>query len=233
MGLRFRSRGYEQPPYQEACGTTNSKRLTAARSCSSDNDLRPGRQDSYSNGFRANVAAEKLSPTKDENQPFKPGRRRSRGAGGVGDLVGRETFSDCCHHNTDGGVHLSANTAPAGAGRPKAHRQVLTPALAEAAPEHEHRPRDVQRARQPSGTAIGARKTWTWPVRTRRDHRPDEGRNTAPYPGSSSSPSPAWLKEASAGLEDAFLPQTLGEEKGYRPTRRQPPTRCAPPPQPG
>jgi hypothetical protein len=80
-GLQFCSRGYEQPPYQEACGTTNSKRLTAARSDNSGNDLRPGRQDSSSNGFRANAAAEKLSPTKDENQPFKPGRRRSRGAG--------------------------------------------------------------------------------------------------------------------------------------------------------
>jgi hypothetical protein len=32
MGLQFCSRGYEQPPYQEARGTTNSKRLTAARS---------------------------------------------------------------------------------------------------------------------------------------------------------------------------------------------------------
>jgi hypothetical protein len=41
-GLRFRSRGYEQPPYQEARGTTNYKRLTAARSCSSNNDLRSG-----------------------------------------------------------------------------------------------------------------------------------------------------------------------------------------------
>jgi hypothetical protein len=101
---------------------TNSKRLTVARSCSSDNDLRPGQQDSCSNGFRANAAAEKLSPTKDKNQPFKPGRRRSRGAGGVGDLVDRETFSGCCHHSTDGGVHLSANTASASAGRPKAHR---------------------------------------------------------------------------------------------------------------
>jgi hypothetical protein len=29
-----------------------------------------------------------------------------------------------------GGVHLPTNTAPAGAGRPKAHRQVLTPVLA-------------------------------------------------------------------------------------------------------
>jgi hypothetical protein len=58
-------------------------------------------------------------------------------------------------------------------------------------------------------------------------------RLTAAHSYSSSSPSPAWLKEASVGLEDAFLPQTLGEEKGYRPMRRQPPTRCAPLPQPG
>jgi hypothetical protein len=72
-GLRFRSRGYEQPPYQEARGTTNSKRLTTTRSDSSGNNLYPGRQDSCSNGFRANAAAEKLSPTKDESQPFKPG----------------------------------------------------------------------------------------------------------------------------------------------------------------
>jgi hypothetical protein len=119
----------------------NSKRLTAARFDNSGNNLRPGRQDSCSNGFRANATVEKLSPTKDENQPFKPGRRRSRGAGGVGNLVGRETFSGCHHLGTDSGIHLFANTAPAGADRPKAHRQVLTPALAEAAPEHEHRPR--------------------------------------------------------------------------------------------
>jgi hypothetical protein len=109
------------------------------------------------------------------------GERRSRGAGGVGDLVGRETFSGCCH----------LNTAPAGADRPKAHRQVLAPALAEAAPEHEHRPRGARRAGQPSGAAISARKTWTWPTRTRRDHRPDRGRNAAPWLGSGSSPSPA------------------------------------------
>jgi hypothetical protein len=78
-GLRFRSRGYEQPPYQEARGTTNSKRLTAARSDSSGNDLRPGRQDSCSNGFRADAATERLSSTKDENQPFMPGGTEVQG----------------------------------------------------------------------------------------------------------------------------------------------------------
>jgi hypothetical protein len=149
--------------------------------------------------------------------------RRSGGAGGVGNLVGREAFSGC-HH---------LNTAPAGARRPKAHRQVLGPALVGATPEHKRRPRGARCAGRPSGAAVDARKTWTWPARTRRDHRPDGGRNAAPWLGSSSPPSPAWLKEASAGMEDAFLPQTPGEEKGYRPTRRQPPGSPRSPPQQG
>jgi hypothetical protein len=38
---------------------------------------------------------------------------------------------------------------------------------------------------------------------------------------------PAWLEDASIGLEDAFVPQTLGEEKGHRPTWKQPPTQLA------
>jgi hypothetical protein len=40
--------------------------------------------------------------------------------GGANGLVGGETFSGC---------HLSTNTAPTSGGRPKAHRQVLTPVL--------------------------------------------------------------------------------------------------------
>jgi hypothetical protein len=42
-GLRFHSRGYEQPPHQRACGTTNSKWLAGDHCTSSDNDLRFGR----------------------------------------------------------------------------------------------------------------------------------------------------------------------------------------------
>jgi hypothetical protein len=45
-GLWFCSRGYEQPPYQEARRTMNSNQHTAARSDSSGNDLCPGWQDS-------------------------------------------------------------------------------------------------------------------------------------------------------------------------------------------
>ena len=50
--------------------------------------------------------------------------------GSADGLVGGEAFSSCHHVSTDGGVHLSANTAQASADRPKAHRQVLTLVLA-------------------------------------------------------------------------------------------------------
>jgi hypothetical protein len=85
-------------------------------------------------------------------------------------------------------------------------------------PEHEYRPHGVRRVVRPSGVA---------------DHsRPDRGRNAAPWPGSSSSPSPAWLEDASsAELEDGFHPQMLEEEVGRQPTRRQATAR--PPPQQG
>jgi hypothetical protein len=41
------------------------------------------------------------------------------------------------------------DNAPANSGRPKAHRRVLTPVLAEAVLEHEYRPRGVRRAGRP------------------------------------------------------------------------------------
>jgi hypothetical protein len=41
-GLRFHSRGYEQPLHQRACGTTNSGWLAGDLSTSIDNDLRSG-----------------------------------------------------------------------------------------------------------------------------------------------------------------------------------------------
>jgi hypothetical protein len=50
----------------------------------------------------------------------------ARSADGADDPVGDEDFSSCHHLSTDDGVHLPTNTAPAGAGRPKACRQVLT-----------------------------------------------------------------------------------------------------------
>jgi hypothetical protein len=67
--------------------------------------------------------------SRDENQILKP-KSGGRSAGGVDSLDGGEAFSSCHHLSIDGGVHLSTNTAPASAGRPKAHWQVLTPVLA-------------------------------------------------------------------------------------------------------
>jgi hypothetical protein len=48
---------------------------------------------------------------------------------GADDLIGGEAFSSYHHLSTGGGVHLPTNTAPASAGCPKTHRQVLTPVL--------------------------------------------------------------------------------------------------------
>jgi hypothetical protein len=62
-GLRFHSRGYEQPPHLRACGITNSRRLTDDRPISSDNDLCLGRLNSSSDDLRANAAVKRPSPT--------------------------------------------------------------------------------------------------------------------------------------------------------------------------
>jgi hypothetical protein len=63
MGLRFRSRGYEQPPHQRACGTTNSRWLTGNHYTSSDNDPRFGRLNSSNDDLRADAAVTRPSPT--------------------------------------------------------------------------------------------------------------------------------------------------------------------------
>jgi hypothetical protein len=117
---RFHSRGYEQPPHRRACGTTNSGWL-AGDLCSS------------SDGPRANAIARRLSfvsPRGGREPAIKTKEPEARSAGDADDLVGGETFSGCHHLSTDGGVHLPTNTAPTSVGRPKAHRQVLTPVLA-------------------------------------------------------------------------------------------------------
>jgi hypothetical protein len=130
--LLFHSRGYEQPPHRRACGTTNSRWL-AADHCSSDNDLRLGRQDSSSDGPRANATAGRpsfTSPRRGREPAIKAKEPEAQSAGGIEGVVGGETLSDCHHLSTDDSGHLPTNTAPASAGRPKAHRQVLTPVLA-------------------------------------------------------------------------------------------------------
>jgi hypothetical protein len=71
-----------------------------------------------------------VSPHGGQEPDIKAKELEAQRAGDADDLVGGETFSDCHHLSTDGGVHLPTNTAPASAGRPKAHRQVLTLVLA-------------------------------------------------------------------------------------------------------
>jgi hypothetical protein len=120
---------------------------------------------------------------RDENQPLKPKSRRSgaqvaltvSSAEATASARGSLTYG--YHHlSTDDSGHLPTNTAPANVGRPNAHRLVLTPALAEAVPEHEYRPRGVRRVVRPSGAADGAERTWTWTARARRDRHPCGGR---------------------------------------------------------
>jgi hypothetical protein len=72
--LRFHLRRYEQPhaiggpaKQQKADGW-----LAAARSGSSNDDLRPKRRSSSSSGFQAGATARGLSLTEDENKPFRP-----------------------------------------------------------------------------------------------------------------------------------------------------------------
>jgi hypothetical protein len=61
---------------------------------------------------------------------------------------GSLTYGD--HHlSTDNNGYLRANATPANGGCPNAHRQVLTPVLAEAVPEHECRPRGVRHVVRP------------------------------------------------------------------------------------
>jgi hypothetical protein len=60
--LQFHSRGYEQPPHRGAYGTKHSRWLAAARSISSNNNLRSGRLNSSSDDLRADAAATRPSP---------------------------------------------------------------------------------------------------------------------------------------------------------------------------
>jgi hypothetical protein len=139
---------YEQPPHRKACGITNFGWLAGSRSSSSDNDLRLGRLDSCSNGFRANAAAERPSPTKDENQPLKPKRRRSGVQPALAVLSAETTSSGCHHLSADGqqptGVRRLPQSAPAGPHSRPRHKNENG-----AVPEHERRPHDVRRVGRP------------------------------------------------------------------------------------
>jgi hypothetical protein len=232
--LRFHSRGYEQPSHQRACGITNSEWLTDDHCTSSDNDLRLGRQDSCSDGLKANTAVERpsfTSPRGGREPAIKAKEPEARSAGGTDGLAGgsshrcggkplqrkpppqhRRQQPPAHQHRTSKRRPLqSAPTGPHSRSRHENENGIV--------PEHEYRPRGVRRVVRPPG-AVG-------------HTRPGGGRNAAPWPGSSSLPSLAWLEDASsAELEDALLPRMTEEEAGRQPTQRRAPTRCAPLPSP-
>jgi hypothetical protein len=105
-----------------------------------DNDLRLGQLDSNSDGLKANATTERpsfTSPHGGREPAIKAKEPEAPSAGGTDGLIGGGncfsrgslTYSD--HHlSTDDSGHLPTKTAPASSGRPKAHRQVLTPILA-------------------------------------------------------------------------------------------------------
>jgi hypothetical protein len=178
--------------------------------------------------------------TGDENQPLKPKSRRPGAQ--VAPMVSSAEATASAEVASPMATTTSAPTTAA-TYPPTPHQR------AAAAPKRtgrsslpfspQERERDRPRTRVPPsrrttccatplGAADGAKRTWTWPARARHDRRPGGGQTAAPWPGSSSSPSPAWLEDASSvELEDALLPRMSEEEAGHQPTRRQTPTRCA------
>jgi hypothetical protein len=76
-------------------GRRNPRRLTAARSGSSNNDFRSGRPNSNSDDLRADAAATRPSPTSPlEGRGHAEGRRvGGQSAGGADNLIGGETSS--------------------------------------------------------------------------------------------------------------------------------------------
>jgi hypothetical protein len=182
--------------------------------------------------------------TGDENQPLKPKSRRSgahvaltvSSAEATASARGSLTHGDQPLSTDDSG-HLPTNTALANDGRPKAHRQVLTPVLAEAVPEHEYRPRGVQRVVRPPGAADGARRTWTWPARARRDRHPCGGRTAALRPSGRRRHRKQRQSRSGRGARHAAAASATGGERpsppitegrsGPLPTWRRTPARCA------
>jgi hypothetical protein len=118
--LRFRLRGYEQPPPPTLEGPRGDKAdgwLAAARSGSSDNDLRSRWPNCSGDGLRANAAATMPSPTsplEGRGQAIKAKEPEARSVIGGGDPVGDEDFFSRHHLSADDGSHLPTGRSPLG-----------------------------------------------------------------------------------------------------------------------
>jgi hypothetical protein len=170
MELRFHSRGYEQPPHQRACGTTNSRWLTGDHYSSSDD-------------LRGNAAVGRPSPTsphEGRGQAVKAEEPEVRPQ--VAPMISSAEKPSLAATTS---APTAAATCP-----PTPHQQVA------AAPKctgrsslpfsPRERERDCPRTRVPPSrrttccAANGAGRTWTQPARARHGRRPDGGRNAAP-----------------------------------------------------
>jgi hypothetical protein len=124
-GLRFHSRGYEQPPHQRACGITNSRWLAGDRSTGSDNDLCLGRLNSNSDDLRANAVVKRpspMSPHEGRGQAIKAKEPEVRPQMAP-TVSSAETTSSGCHHlSTDDSGHLRASATLMNGGHPSLHR---------------------------------------------------------------------------------------------------------------
>jgi hypothetical protein len=106
-------------------GRRNPRWLTAARSGSSDNDLRSRWPNSSSDGLGADAAATSPSPTsplEGRGQAIKAKESEARSADGGGDPVGDEDFFSRHHLSADDGSHLPTGRSPLGSSRAGEHR---------------------------------------------------------------------------------------------------------------
>jgi hypothetical protein len=124
--LRFRPPQLRTTPHIGGpAGRQNPRWLAAARSGSSDNDLRSRWPNSSSDGLRADAAATRPSPTsplEGRGEAIKAKEPEARSADGGGDPVGDEDFFSCHHLSADDGSHLPTGRSPLGSSRTSEHR---------------------------------------------------------------------------------------------------------------
>jgi hypothetical protein len=101
-------------------GRQGSRSPIAARSGSSDNNLRSGWPNCSSDGLRADAAAtmpSPMSPLEGRRQAIKAKEPEARSADGGGDPVGDEDFFSRRHLSTDDRSHLPPGRSPLGSSR--------------------------------------------------------------------------------------------------------------------
>jgi hypothetical protein len=184
--LRFHLRRYEQPP--TIGGPAEQQKadewLAAARSGSSNNDLRSRWPNCSGDGLRANAAATMPSPTsplEGRGQAIKAKEPEAQSADGGGDPVGDEDFFSRHHLSADDGSHLPTGRSPLGSSRTSG------------APTSAQRRRTGAKAGQPQNTnaALAARDVLGGPpVRVARQPllRREGAPGAEPEPGEPASP---------------------------------------------